>query len=985
MKKQHSPAGGLKHIFKIALRSSLTSLRQTTLILLIIAVPLAVGSTILTIEESGKPTPAERVELELGGAQAKFSPQRSVSLKQATDDSLQTLYQRPDSVEVLGASPQSGKTEQPSLRDPRDLDLVDGEWVTSLESSITLRTATGLGSMLLVEGEVWRLEETFELVSGRMPRGENEVLLSPAALERVGVELGDEIRIETQSSKVVVGVLDSLTAVNTASIVFSLPAAVTGILPEDNLAETQFYLLGDYRVSWDKVLEFNRYGIGVLSAEVLLSPPVKEQLPAELVALLLPADQDLIFATILVFSTFFVLAVPIAVLSGAAFAFGARRQERTLAIMSSLGASPKQLRQVTTFAAILLGVLGGALGIAIGLGAAALILPIQSAGSRQLYPGFHVPFFELGLLLLLSTLTAFLVSLIPARNAARVDVVSTLRGKRLGMPVSRRSKVGSLVLILIGLSLLTPSLLRTSPALSAGPESGASGLLAWISIQSYFLGIVFLIVGLMIGSAWLLELLRALTSRGNIAARYAARDILFNRKRYQAVIAAVLAASFMGSSILVFVYGMLQSEEQKYQAKLPENQILFDPLPSMPELINPLGNLGQERAFYEAAVQRTNDRLGQKLNVLLGAAEVENYALINMFRPLATIGYGTDPTSFVAELGAEGMQPLLRVRTESLCPWNPAHPDYDEYLAIQEGGNWEQAFELSRNPEYDGCDQSNWIRDRLFVGDASDLEAMIGERPSAEAVATLEAGGAIVFKEDFLLEGEVILDWYPSSSLGYLSQSAVDYLDQDAALTELPKLSQSISLPATYVPTPYRDATIMISPQTANKLKIQPLFQLLIANFAGELSVQQRDFITAEIGGYLIEDGFLPNPREVGWIIVLIAAGFVLAASSIALSLVQIESRPDLSTLSAVGAPRVFRAKVVAFQALFLTALGAVFGSIVGVLLGGNLLDLLLIEDAELPLLQLSFLTIATPILVSLLTYLFTPKAIPFRTRSALD
>lgn len=985
MRNRISRERGFRQILKIAFRSSLRNLRQTILIVLIIAAPLAVGSTILTVEESRELTPRERVELELGGAQARFSAQRPVSLEQARDTSIQSLFQMPDAETIFGGTPEPSPTDQSTLQDPRALGLIEGFWVTALESSVTVETKYGLGSMLLVEGEVWLLDSRYDLVAGRFPENDNEVLLSPGAQTRIGTELGDEVLISGGVPKRVVGVLNSLTSVDSASLAFALSAAVTGVMPEDNLAETNFYLLGSEAVTWDRVLEFNRFGIGVLSAEVLMSPPVEEEISAELQTLLLSGNQDLIFDAVLVFSLFFVLAVPIAILSGAAFAFGARRQEKTLALMSSLGASPKQLRQVTTLSAVLLGITGGLIGIGVGLAVAAVILPIQAQGSRLLYPGFHLPLFDLILLLGLSTITAYLVSLIPARNAAKVDVVATLRGRRLGLAVSRKTKAGSLVLILLGLGLMAFRYLESNTTLVSMSATGDTGLVAWLAIQSFFLGATLLLIGLLIGSAWLLELLRIITLRGGIAARYAAKDILFNRKRYQAVIAAVLAASFLGSSILVFTFGALRSDEQSYRAKLVENQILVDPKPSMPELINPIGILGQEREFFEDAAARANSRLEQKLNVLLGATEVENYALVDQFVPLSSLGYGTDPETFITELGAEGLQPLLRLPAEYLCPWNRGHPDHEEYLAIQDSGNWEAALEFARDPEFDDCGRSNSIRDQFFVGDVADLEVVLGKRPPSSAVAALESGGAVVFKEEFLIDGRVILDWYPSSSLGYLSESSIDYFDQESSQAPLPELSYSVSLDASLVETPYRNATIMISPKTAADLEIRPVFQLLIANFSDELSIQQRDFLNAELDGYLIEEGFWPNPDDTGWLIILIAAAFILAASSIALSLVQIESRPDLSTLAAVGAPRLFRAKVVALQALFLTGLGVLAGAIVGVLLGMNVLDILLITEIELPWPQLAFLLMVAPLLISLLTFLATPKKVTFNSRNALD
>jgi ABC-type amino acid transport system permease subunit len=99
----------------------------------------------------------------------------------------------------------------------------------------------------------------------------------------------------------------------------------------------------------------------------------------------------------------------------------------------------------------------------------------------------------------------------------------------------------------------------------------------------------------------------------------------------------------------------------------------------------------------------------------------------------------------------------------------------------------------------------------------------------------------------------------------------------------------------------------------------------------------------------------------------------------------QIEARTDKRTLSAIGAPRSFRAKLVSIQALSLTAVGSILGALTGLMLGAAMLNGMGPEMANFPVWQLVALIVGVPALASTAFWLFTPRTLKYEVRQALD
>ena len=87
--------------------------------------------------------------------------------------------------------------------------------------------------------------------------------------------------------------------------------------------------------------------------------------------------------------------IEVVLLAGPAFAVGARRQQRSLALMSAAGGTPVQSRRVIIGGAIVLGGVAALVGVVLGIGVArALLAAVQSRSGSYLGP-FDMPWLHL--------------------------------------------------------------------------------------------------------------------------------------------------------------------------------------------------------------------------------------------------------------------------------------------------------------------------------------------------------------------------------------------------------------------------------------------------------------------------------------------------------------------------------------------------------------------------------------------------------------
>jgi putative ABC transport system permease protein len=300
------------------------------------------------------------------------------------------------------------------------------------------------------------LAGAFDLLSGRVPANAAEVDLSPRAMRDLGARIGGRITLPASSAQdgkdaalAVVGEMYQPDSTH-ASEVFALPSApeVIGESP------VGWYVLNRGGVSWSQVEAMNKSGYVVTSRNVALDPPPASHVPYNALRGIQPASAVRISA-----AEAAVLAIGIGIallevvlLAGPAFAVSARRREREYAIIGAAGADAGHLRRIVLADGLLLGAVAGVLGAVLGFGAGAAVLPWFA--DLGILPGHvHVAVSQVAGIAVLSMLLGLCAAWVPARSAARRDILATLNGQRAASSSRIRTArlVKGLILVAFGL------------------------------------------------------------------------------------------------------------------------------------------------------------------------------------------------------------------------------------------------------------------------------------------------------------------------------------------------------------------------------------------------------------------------------------------------------------------------------------------------------------------------------------------------------
>jgi putative ABC transport system permease protein len=94
-----------------------------------------------------------------------------------------------------------------------------------------------------------------------------------------------------------------------------------------------------------------------------------------------------------------------------------------LGMMRAIGASRRQIRQMIRYESLITGLIGGVLGLVIGVVGAVLVAKLTLSGSGYVV---SIPVGTLILLLLAAALAGLLAAQLPARRAARLDILQVL-------------------------------------------------------------------------------------------------------------------------------------------------------------------------------------------------------------------------------------------------------------------------------------------------------------------------------------------------------------------------------------------------------------------------------------------------------------------------------------------------------------------------------------------------------------------------------
>ncbi|RNL65265.1 FtsX-like permease family protein [Nocardioides marmoriginsengisoli] len=681
----------------------------------------------------------------------------------------------------------------------------------------------------------------FRLEDGRWPRNADEVVVN-AALAQRGPGLGERIRFKidkslggsgTEVERVVVGIAESASVKDWGQVAGPRGSVPLPVRPD---ASERYWLIGGGPVTWDDVLKLNALGALVVSRSVISDPS-----PAALAAdRALTGESGIDDATVTVAILVVVMAlIEVVLLAGPAFAVGARRQARPLALIAASGGTPQQARRVVLATGLVIGTAGAIGGVVLGIAGAAALNPILQRSNGSWFGPFEVPWPHLLGVALFGLISALVAAVVPAWIASRQDVVAVLAGRRGDRRPSARSPFIGVALVGAGIALA---------ALGAGQRQTTSASFIALSAICCVLGMLFLVPVVVVGFA-------RLGRRLPLALRFAVRDAARHRTRTTPAVAAV-AATVMG----VIAFGIGTSSDEA------RNEATY--VPSLPMGSASVG-----------ADDGSGDPVAWGPYVDAVAAELPD-ARIDQVRGIPYVGPGGISTS----IGFTG-------------------PDDTPLLSSFSSNLGSGVY--------------------VYDGDLPEFIAAIDGFDAAAAEKTLAAGGAVVFADDDRPVRAVDI--------------TVESYDQNG-MTDEETTAGEKNVPAIAFDLRGRAPGTGIIPRAmAKRLGLGVTTVGLVVNGATISKAQQKDIDerlnSLSPSGFLYVERGYQTPPDI-WLVQLVLGGLgailmlggTLTATFLALS----DARPDLATLSAVGAAPRVRRGVAAAYALAVGGIGALLGVVIG-------------------------------------------------------
>lgn len=860
---------------RIAWRTALRHPGRSALIVALVALPtigLAAGTVLIA---STVPTTEEQLSYTLGQTEA---------MVQAYSPPDPTLDQSPT---VIGwAQAAVDENYEPTGYGPDDAVLTPqevfpaGTRVLSIsEVNATVRTGAGIDAVTVVEGDAGdaALEGRYHLADGRAPQRDDEFALSTSALERLGVELGDTLRILTPRavSGTVVGAIEDEARSRDTATVFARDGAVSGVPARDDPQHAFFYL-PDTELDWSAVRELNHQGWIAYSRQVVEHPPAAGEFTVGANSGSWTDDINSGYISLLLLIGGFAV-FQVCLLAGAAFIVGMRADQRALATVASVGGEPRLVARIVTMGGVVLGGIGGLIGVGLGVLAGWSYYVMTDDGNAVTLPGFHPWPLALVPVLAIAVAAGWIAALTAARGARRIDVVAALRGSRRPQPARRRRAVAGVAVAIAGAALLAVGGLLA--VLSYWPRFEIG--LVWVAMAVLVVGAIVLQLGLALATPALLGGASRILGRFGDGARLASRDASRNHARSVPAAAAVMSTVCVAVFLMTYLASSQKTIDDGWSYEVPVGNVSGD-LAALQIDESTGGELA--RAFPSS---EQVDDVRELFTSVLGTSDV------------TVLDAVLDPTLWSAEQ-PEAEWTMPRVHGESACEQstNSCVPTFP--------------YEFGRN-------------DHLYVGDADDLAAILGHAPSDEAVRMLERGGAIAFWPEYVEGGELTLDTWSDAQVR----------DEVAGGTPL----RSARVPAMYVQAEYtQQFGVLLAPSTADELGLDYGAVRIIAPAPGGPSDQQTQALWAGMQSIIgnasarYEAGPPQYAAGFAWAMLGLTALITFASASVAIGLARADGRRDDEVLDAVGAPPRLRRSVAFWQAVVVAGIGTLLGAAVGVL-----------------------------------------------------
>jgi putative ABC transport system permease protein len=546
---------GTRAAVRMARRDALRNRGRSLLVVVMIALPVLALSGADVLARTMQLSTTEKINRSMGQADATAMLAGTVVHQTA---SLSAGGWTADGAMLVPGTTAYAAAKQRLLRAlPPGSRLVD-----RVRSSGPAGTATRTGGLTASDIEIDGIDLRDPITTGlaRVTRGRpaattGEVALTPSLAKRLSVHIGADVTIRHHRLRVV-GEVHNPQAVH-ADMAYLLPNAFG---PGD-AAETSFFISSPRPIRWADVKRLNQIGVAVDSRDVLEHPPAG--VPIASSSTLAARARSIGIATVAVG----LAVLEVVLLAGATFAVGARRQRRDLALVAAAGGDERAVRRVVLSAGGVLGAAGAVGGVALGVIAARFAVPVVAGLADADAGHFDLRPLELLAVAVLGVATGVAAAVLPARAAAREDVVAALTGRRGVVATARRVPVIGLGMIVFG---------AAAAAYAAHPPARFTLVLA---------GAVIAEIGFVVCAPAVVGGAGRVARRLPLTLRLAVRDASRHRARTGPAVAAVLAAVAGSIAMSTWIASTTAEASNSYQPQLRVGQtgIQVSPDPKAPK------------------------------------------------------------------------------------------------------------------------------------------------------------------------------------------------------------------------------------------------------------------------------------------------------------------------------------------------------------------------------------------------------------------
>jgi putative ABC transport system permease protein len=542
---------------------------------------------------------------------------------------------------------------------------------------------------------------------------------------------------------------------------------------------------------------------------------------------------------------------------------------------------------------------------------------------------------ELAGLALLGIVTGLVAAVLPARAAARQDVVAALRGRMGVTHTRRRLPTIGLAVAVVGAAL---ALGGGAVALAAEQRLGsASDRTLVVAVAGIVVGAVLTQIGLILATPAIVGAVGRLGRWLPLAPRLALRDAARYRARTAPAVAAILAAVAGSVAVTLFVSGTSDHDRREYTPSLAYGQAVVNAQRQPPDS-NYYPPTAEEQV---AAVQRV--------------APPDDVFEVRMLNDSGCV--------------TACRQVQLGVPPRNLCALDAFRRAQGREPTVSE------SLRLGRDPRCTYSSPGGYFNGSgPVVGGYEDLVRLTGIRSDA-ARRALAADGMVVFDQRYVDAGQ-----------GQLELTPYDPRNQGAAPTTPARV---VTTPAAYVPAEGRQFVDgFVSPALAARIGVTPVRSALVLQYETPPSDDVEERVSAELsrlGGYeqffQVERGYRDNFGIGLLALVLGSAVITLGAAGVATGLAQADGRADHATLAAVGAPPRVRRSLAAWQAAVVGGLGVGLGTLSGFVP----MTAYLYADSELRLVppwrNLALIVVVVPAVAAAGAWLLTRSRLPLERR----